>query len=229
MTLEIGIVALMPGPRTMDQMPETIRKFGSSRERLIWAARKLFAQKGFKGATVREIASLAHIRESQINHHFGSKEDLLYACLEGLEDIRLKQVEKYLAKPCLTPEDFRLRLEYFINDLVEAHLQLYDQMKILYFIEMTDAELPTDFQKKWFKLFTEVAAFVEAAKKTGVIRKQVDSRFFVELIYNSLSYSLLFHKHLKVRSGIDLFKPADRQAFVQKHLDLLLPSAFARD
>jgi AcrR family transcriptional regulator len=213
----------MGSARATDSMPENLRKFGSSRERLVWAARKLFARKGFKGATVREIASMAHIRESQINHHFGSKEDLLYACLEGLEDARLRHVEKHVARPCLTAGEFRLRLEYLINDLVEAHLQLHEQMKILYFIEMTDAEFPTGFQRKWFKLFSELAAFVDAAKKTGVVRKEVDGAFFVELIYNSLSYSLLFHKHLKVRSGIDLFKPADRQRFVQKHLDLLMP------
>ncbi|MEW6058264.1 MAG: TetR/AcrR family transcriptional regulator [Bdellovibrionota bacterium] len=207
-----------------EQMPENVKKFGSSRERLIWAAKKLFAQKGFKGATVREIASLADIRESQINHHFGSKEGLLQACLEGLEDTRLKHVEKYLSKPCHSTADFRSRLEYLVNELMDAHLHLYDEMKILYFIEMTDSEFPQEFQKKWFLLFTEIAKFIEASKKTGVVRKNVDSRFFVELVYNSLSYSMLFFRHLKKRSGVDLFKADDRQAYVQKHLDLLLPS-----
>jgi AcrR family transcriptional regulator len=204
-------------------MPEALRKSGSSRDRLIWSARKLFAQKGFKGATVREIAALASIRESQINHHFGSKEDLLFACLEGMEDTRLQQVEKYLSRPCASREDLRVRLEFLINGLVEAHLQSYDQMKILYFIEMTDAEFPKAFQKKWFQFFAAIAEFLEASKKTGVVRTEVDSRFFVELVYNSLSYSMLFHRHLKVRTGVDLFAPGDRHAFVQKHLDLLFP------
>jgi AcrR family transcriptional regulator len=213
----------MRGAKPLDQMPEDIRKFGSSRERLIWSARKLFARKGFKGATVREIASLAQIRESQINHHFGSKEDLLYACLEGLEDTRLRQVEKYLAKPSADRKDLRLRLEYLVNELVEAHLRFYDQLKILYLIEMTDAEFPRDFQKKWFQFFTAIASFLDASKETGVVRPDADTRFFVELIYNSLSYSLLFHRHLKIRSGVDLLDAGERLGYVQKHLDLVFP------
>jgi AcrR family transcriptional regulator len=214
--------------KVIEQMPESIKKSGNSRERLVWAARKLFAQKGFKGATVREIASLANIRESQINHHFGSKEDLLYACLQGLEDSRLKYIERNLSKSCRSPEDFRARMENLTEDLLDAHLNMYDQIKILYFIEMTDGEYPQDFQKKWFKLFSEIASFIEGAKKNGVVKKDVDAKFFVELMYNSMSYSLLFHQHVKVRSGIDLFKPKDRQKFIQKHMDLLLPAIYKR-
>lgn len=197
---------------------------GNSKERLIQAATKLFAQKGFKATTVREIASLADIRESQINHHFGSKEDLFQACLEGLEDSRLEYVEVILSQPAQSTADLQARLMMLINGLLEAHLSKYDQMKMLYFMELTEGVFPEAFQKKWVKLFKDIASFIERSKTTGVIKKEIDSKFFVELIYNNLSYTMLFHEYSKGRSGIDLFKDKDRMKFIQKHLDLLVPA-----
>ncbi|MDR3500778.1 MAG: CerR family C-terminal domain-containing protein [Parvibaculum sp.] len=48
----------------------------NTRERLIEAARGLFAERGFHNATVRDIAMRAHTNLASINYHFRSKDDL---------------------------------------------------------------------------------------------------------------------------------------------------------
>jgi TetR/AcrR family transcriptional regulator, regulator of cefoperazone and chloramphenicol sensitivity len=52
------------------------------RERLIEAARELFARDGFDAASVRDIAALAHANLGAITYHFGSKEALYHTVIE---------------------------------------------------------------------------------------------------------------------------------------------------
>ena len=54
----------------------------STRERLIAAAESLFAERGVKGASLRDITSRAEVNLAAVNYHFGSKEGLLRAVLE---------------------------------------------------------------------------------------------------------------------------------------------------
>jgi AcrR family transcriptional regulator len=52
------------------------------RRQIMEAALPVFAEKGFKGATNRDIAERAHIAPGLIYHYFANKEDLFNAILE---------------------------------------------------------------------------------------------------------------------------------------------------
>lgn len=52
-----------------------------TRDRLLNAATDLFAEKGFDGARVEEIAGKARVNKAMINYHFGGKEGLYVAIL----------------------------------------------------------------------------------------------------------------------------------------------------
>ena len=52
------------------------------RERLIEAARQLFASAGYDATSVRDITSRAHTNLGAITYHFGSKEALYHAVIE---------------------------------------------------------------------------------------------------------------------------------------------------
>ena len=54
----------------------------STRESILQAAESLFAQRGFKGATTRELAARASTHEAILFRHFPSKEDLYRVVLE---------------------------------------------------------------------------------------------------------------------------------------------------
>ena len=53
-----------------------------TRERLLEAAGEVFAERGFRAATVREISRLANANVASINYYFGDKEMLYSAVLE---------------------------------------------------------------------------------------------------------------------------------------------------
>jgi AcrR family transcriptional regulator len=50
--------------------------YGSGRRRLLEAAREVFAEKGYRGATTREIAERAGLTEPMVFRHYGSKATL---------------------------------------------------------------------------------------------------------------------------------------------------------
>jgi AcrR family transcriptional regulator len=53
-----------------------------TRRRILKAASRVFAERGYEGASIRDIVARADVNQAAINYHFGSKEGLYRAVLE---------------------------------------------------------------------------------------------------------------------------------------------------
>lgn len=62
-----------------------------TRQTILAAAERVFSQKGFHGANLREIGEQAGVPKSLLHHHFGSKRDLW-------DRVRQKQLELYASE-----------------------------------------------------------------------------------------------------------------------------------
>jgi AcrR family transcriptional regulator len=89
-----------------------------TRQRLLDAAREVFSQHSFQGATVREICRLADANVAAVNYHFGSKDGLL---AEALNFTQLATLQKANVKLAECPE---IRLRLFLRDFM---LMLLDE------------------------------------------------------------------------------------------------------
>src|SRR3954468_15221922 len=65
----------------MSNQPTEPNLSEATRTRLIEAAGKVFAEQGFKAATVRDICTAAGANVAAVNYHFGGKEGLYAAVL----------------------------------------------------------------------------------------------------------------------------------------------------
>lgn len=75
-----------------------------TRENILSAAEQVFAERGFDGASLRDLADAAGVTRSLIHHHFGSKEDLWLAVADHLfADYGAHQAE-ILERPSLEIE-----------------------------------------------------------------------------------------------------------------------------
>jgi AcrR family transcriptional regulator len=98
-----------PGARTRN--PER------TKERILKAATKIFANRGFDGARVDRIAGEARINKQLLYHHFGGKDDLFTAVLErAYQDIRSQEAALELDS---------LRADKAILELVEFTWRYY--------------------------------------------------------------------------------------------------------
>jgi TetR/AcrR family transcriptional regulator, cholesterol catabolism regulator len=92
------------------EQPET------SRERIIRMAISLFAARGFRGTSIRDIASAMNMSISNIYHYFGNKEGLLVAILEDASKRLLERLNQVRSQDLPPIERFR--------ELVKTHIQL---------------------------------------------------------------------------------------------------------
>jgi AcrR family transcriptional regulator len=85
-----------------------------SSERILMSALELFASKGYEGTSVREICEAAGITKPTLYHHYGSKEGVYRALVDGtLGDFR-NEITQALAGPGTAPERLkRVARAYF--------------------------------------------------------------------------------------------------------------------
>jgi AcrR family transcriptional regulator len=72
----------MSTDKALEKEAPQAREKSTTRDKLLEAAIKLFAEKGFNGTTTREIAEKAEVNEALIFRHFSTKRDLYGAIIE---------------------------------------------------------------------------------------------------------------------------------------------------
>ena len=96
------------------------RNAEQTRQRLLRAATREFAAKGFAGARVDTIAARAKINKRMLYHYFGSKEGLFLAVLEDAYG-SIREAEKDLALEHLAPHQAIERVVDFTWDYYLQH------------------------------------------------------------------------------------------------------------
>lgn len=86
----------------------------STRDRIMHAAGPIFADKGFEGATVREICMAADVNVASINYHFGDKQKLYHETVLYAHSCRHDSV----AKPDQPSSDPTVRLQHLIEQIL---------------------------------------------------------------------------------------------------------------
>ncbi len=157
-----------------------------TRERLIAAAVRLFAQKGFDGASVKELADAAGVNVSLVSYHFGGKENLYRSCLEQFGRKRLAVTHRLLQPPS-TLEEMRLRLGMFVEEIIIFHLEERDVTRIVH--RECEMELPIAqdvFRETFVKVFETVQHFFESAQKQKLIDPSLDPHITAQIFMGSV-------------------------------------------
>jgi AcrR family transcriptional regulator len=90
----------------------------STKEQIVLAAERLFAERGYEGVSLREIGAAAgSSNNSAVQYHFGSKEQLVVAIFEN----RLNYIDdrRTILTAQLEPHDVRSWVECYVLPLLE--------------------------------------------------------------------------------------------------------------
>ncbi len=82
-------------------------KVKSRKDRIMEAALRIFADKGFQDTTVAEISKMAGVSEATVYENFGTKEDLLFAIPEKVTVETIAEFERVL--PYIKGTEARIR------------------------------------------------------------------------------------------------------------------------
>ena len=139
-------------------------------ERLLAAAVRLFAERGFDATSVRDITTEADCNVAAVNYHFGNKENLYLeafrSILGELRDRRVESIRRDMAA------DGQMALEGFLESFANAFMEpLVDGGRgevFMAFIsrELLDSHLPGEvFTDEFFRPLVEVST--EAMQRVG--------------------------------------------------------------
>ncbi|HUS70124.1 MAG TPA: TetR/AcrR family transcriptional regulator [Anaerolineae bacterium] len=130
------------------------------------AATKVFASKGFRGATTREIATVAGVSEGTIYNYFDSKYDLLIAMSQRLALESLQQLDQ------LPPqEDVRAYVTALVRDRFELLTKNMDLIRALMPEVLVDDELRQAYVEQVLSpALYYLGAIIENRTRAGVFR-----------------------------------------------------------
>lgn len=170
-------------------------------DRILAAAVSLFAEKGYDGVSVKEIAGLASANSALISYYFGGKAQLYQAVLSRQADSFLAVMEKLKSKP-LAPLQ---RLRLFIKE--QARLQLSDPsgIFILYREFITPTQAGTDIVKNRFLgIYDRVRDELQAAQDTGSLKPDIDCQRAAFTLVSIFTFYILTRKYETVSPSIAL-------------------------
>lgn len=194
----------------------------STQELLMDAAKKIFAARGYAGATVKDIADQAGVNISLVSYHFDGKDGLYRACLEQFGKERLNFSQKLLAAP-ENIEDFKTKLRLWTANFLDAHVEEPEVTAILHRECVHDMAVVKDiFENTFLKLFETVVKFLAGAKKKGLLRDDVDPYLVAGLFYGSLIHISRTDKVQKEYFGKSIADEKYRKQIVENSIQLLL-------
>lgn len=99
----------------------TLQEKTDKREQLLNAAEELFAEKGFDGTSVRDIAQKADVNLAMISYYFGSKEKLLQVLIEQRFASSSELLDELVKNKTMTPwEKIEKLIDYYVNKILDG-------------------------------------------------------------------------------------------------------------
>jgi AcrR family transcriptional regulator len=183
-----------------------------TRQRIILAAMQLFGQVGYSWASTRSIAETAGVNEVTLFRHFGSKKNLLLACMESFNAGGFAATfEAELSG--VYPTDIacmaRLQLQNTTENLSILHLLLSDARNV--------PELRAAMRSGGGGNMAKVAAYFQRQIEAGVVRPELppetlawafDSLFSTPVIFANLfedSQTPVLPNEKTLQALVDLF------------------------
>ncbi len=97
------------------------------RDAIVEKAAQLFADQGFKGAAVSDLAVACNTSKSLIYHYYPSKEDILYAVMAS----HIDQLQLDTAEAMDTPGDARAKLHALVHRFMHHYVGAASRQKVL--------------------------------------------------------------------------------------------------
>ena len=200
--------------------------FNDKQIEILLVAEKLFAEKGFDGTTIRDIAKTAGINIAMISYYFGSKEKLLESIvIFRISDLKLQLESIYEQQ--LSPIE---KIEKIIAVYI---LRLYRNRCVYQILNFETASNKRNIN---FSAFTEVKKenllsfqkIIEEGQKTGIFKKNINIPLIMPIVIGALTHfnnSRVFFEDilgLKTDQEFDLYVQNEFTKHIQQTIKALL-------
>ena len=169
-------------------------KSDERRAAIVSAAVRLFAEKGFRGATTRELAAAVGVTEPVLYQHFRTKNDLYSAIIDAKSKEGYEKAGDFLT--AYEQDDPRLFFTQLGRLLIEHYENDPDFSRLLLFSGLERHELARRFyERQLLRFYRMVAEYIRRQIKAGAFRPvnaAVAARGFIGMITYHKLVELLF-------------------------------------
>ncbi len=185
------------------------------RHDILTAAMQLFAKKGFRGTTTRDLASQAEVNEAIIFRHFNTKEELYSAILEHKAG-QIRAARHEVLDQLAGGHDDRTFFEAVGRSFLERHETDSTFMRLLLFSALEGHQLSEMFMAS-LQEENPFAAYIERRVREGAfcpMNPELAARAFFGMFATYVLWQEIF--------GLKNTQPQDREEVIRTFVSIFL-------
>jgi AcrR family transcriptional regulator len=189
------------------------------------AAEQLFAEHGFAGTSVRDIAESAGVNLAMISYYFGSKERLMEAMFDYRGHYLKLQLQNILQDDSLNSMQ---KVEKLIGDYVERIFQKQCFHKIMVREQMADKDGPIAKQIYQLKESNQaqIKQLIQQGQKRGEFKRNVDVPFLMMTLVGTTSQLVTAQHFYRVINNLQDMPDEEFEKHIKKKLNSYLKTLF---
>jgi AcrR family transcriptional regulator len=193
----------------------------STKERILEAAERLFARKGYGGTGLREIVKEAGVSVAMVNYHFGSKEALLEAVLDRF----FGEIYQLVQEASSYDDQPMLKLRRYLRAAVTFLRENRDRMRIAITELPHDAPGIVEFKAERVARMRDLMLGQLLPALPAEVRKRARPEIIGPAMFGALNFHFLARPVLERVFGIEC-DDAFYQNFADELADLFLFGIF---
>jgi AcrR family transcriptional regulator len=172
-----------PGERTVPVI--TARQRQDRYDTILAAAKSVFAERGFVGASIGDIARRANVSDGLVYRYFDSKRDLLFHVLRVFYERIIAELEESVLR--------ETRFEARLRKLIRRHLEVFVADADLCRLFISEVRVASDYQGSAIQALNRdytaiLIRIVDAAQAEGAIRRDVNPRLLRDVIFGAIEH-----------------------------------------
>jgi len=165
------------------------------RNQIVEIAAELFSQKGFRGATTKEIADRAGVSEAIIFRHFSTKDDLYRAILDDMVNQSTERMKENLNEAACRKDD-KAYFGSLAYEMLEFHRKDKTFMRLLLFSALEGHDLSEIFFHSTAReMKNHIRRYIKQRISDGAFRPvdpALAARAFVGMVLNQVQVRNIF-------------------------------------
>ena len=200
-------------------------EYNDKQVQIMETAEVLFAEKGFNGTSVRDIAEKAHVNLAMISYYFGSKDKLLESLFDYRgEHVKLKLESMVEDKTLGSFEKLDLLIDHYIEKIMNqqcfSRIMLREQ--VVNHTGIT-AELITQMKKRNQEIISKL---IHQGQKKGEFKRNIDIPLMMATLVGTAGHLIATQPYYREINNLQSMSEEEFQKHMKKKLSQHLKKLF---
>ena len=200
-------------------------EYNDKQVQIMETAEVLFAEKGFNGTSVRDIAEKAHVNLAMISYYFGSKDKLLESLFDYRgEHVKLKLESMVEDKTLGSFEKLDLLIDHYIEKIMtqQCFSRIMLREQVVNHTGIT-AELITQMKKRNQQIISKL---IHQGQKKGEFKRSIDIPLMMATLVGTAGHIIATQPYYREINNLQSMSEEEFQKHLKKKLSQHLKKLF---